>query len=223
MASNNKGMTITAIGSIPLIMVLGNSMIIPIFPAMKKALKLSQMQVSLTITVFSVSAAILIPFVGYLSDRYSRKVIIIPSLLLYWLGGLLAGFAAAFFSKAYIWVLIGRAIQGIGASGTAPIAMALTGDLFNGGEQSRVLGIFEASNGMGKVLSPILGSLFGLIIWYSVFFVFPALCLLSIILVFIFIKEKKNRLTPPSFHKYIKGLINVFKDEGRWILVTYLA
>src|SRR5690625_7838763 len=83
MASNNKGMTITAIGSIPLIMVLGNSMIIPIFPAMKKALKLYQMQVRLTITVISVSAAIIIPFVGYLSDRYSRKVIIIPSLLLY--------------------------------------------------------------------------------------------------------------------------------------------
>src|SRR5690625_2801385 len=223
MASNNKGMTITAIGSIPLIMVLGNSMIIPIFPAMKKALKLSQMQVSLTITVFSVSAAILIPFVGYLSDRYSRKVIIIPSLLLYGLGGLLAGFAAAFFSKAYIWVLIGRAIQGIGAAGAAPIAMALTGDLFKGGEQSKVLGIFEASNGLGKVLSPILGSLFGLIIWYAVFFTFPALCIVAMILVLIFVKEKKKTESPPPFRKYLNGLKTVFKVEGRWLSVAYLA
>src|SRR5690625_6380671 len=100
------------------------------------------MQVSLTITVFSISAAILIPFVGYLSDRFSRKAVIIPSFLLYGLGGLLAGFAAAFFSNAYVWILIGRAIQGIGASGTAPIEMALTGDSFKGGEQSRDLGMF---------------------------------------------------------------------------------
>lgn len=221
--SKSKVMTISAIGSIPLIMTLGNSMLIPIFPEMKSALNISQMQVSLTITVFSIAAAIFIPILGYLSDRLSRKIVIIPSLVLFGIGGLLAGFSAAFFPNAYFWILIGRTLQGVGAAGTAPIAMALTGDLFNGGEQSRVLGIFEASNGMGKVLSPILGSLFGLIIWYSVFFVFPALCLLSIILVFIFIKEKKNRLTPPSFHKYIKGLINVFKDEGRWILVTYLA
>jgi ACDE family multidrug resistance protein len=223
MASNNKGMTITAIGSIPLIMVLGNSMLIPVFPAMKSALKLSQLQVSLTITVFSISAAILIPFVGYLSDRFTRKAVIIPSLILYGLGGLLAGFAAVSFSHAYVWILVGRAIQGIGASGTAPIAMALTGDLFKGGEQSRVLGIFEASNGLGKVISPILGSLLGLIVWYSVFFAFPAICLISIILVLFFIKEKTNYQAPPAFKKYARGLFSVFKIEGRWLFTIYLA
>lgn len=223
MASNNKGMTIVAIGSIPLIMTLGNSMLIPIFPAMKSALKLSQMQVSLTITVFSIAAAIFIPIFGYLSDRFSRKAIIIPSLILYGIGGLLAGFGASFFTHSYIWVLIGRTIQGIGAAGTAPIAMALTGDLFKGAEQSRVLGIFEASNGLGKVLSPILGSLLGLLVWYSVFYAFPAICLISIILSWIFIKEKSFRQDPPPFRKYVRGLFSVFKLEGRWLFTTYLA
>lgn len=223
MASNNKGMTIVAIGSIPLIMTLGNSMLIPIFPAMKSALKLSQMQVSLTITVFSIAAAIFIPIFGYFSDRFSRKIIIIPSLILYGIGGLIAGFGASIFSHAYIWVLIGRTIQGIGAAGTAPIAMALTGDLFKGSEQSRVLGIFEASNGLGKVLSPILGSLLGLLVWYSVFYAFPAICLISIILSWIFIKEKSFRQSPPPFRKYVRGLFSVFKLEGRWLFTTYLA
>lgn len=223
MASKSKSMVIAAIGSIPLIMTLGNSMLIPIFPAMKSALNLSQMQVSLTITVFSIAAAICIPVFGYLSDRFSRKIVIVPSLILYGLGGLLAGFGATSFSHAYVWILVGRTIQGIGAAGTAPIAMALTGDLFKGGEQSRVLGIFEASNGAGKVLSPILGSLFGLIAWYSVFFAFPAICLISVILAWIFIKEKANRHAPPPFGKYFRGLLSVFKHEGRWLFTTYLA
>jgi len=222
-ASKNKGMTITAIGSIPLIMTLGNSMLIPIFPAMKSSLSLSQMQVSLTITVFSIAGAIFIPVVGYLSDRFSRKIIILPSLILYGLGGLLAGFAAASFSHSYVWILIGRTLQGVGAAGTAPIAMALTGDLFKGGEQSRVLGIFEASNGLGKVLSPILGSLLGLMVWYAVFFAFPAVCLIAILLVGIFVKEKRNLQAPPPFNKYVHGLLDVFKYEGRWLLTTYLA
>ncbi|HLS10267.1 MFS transporter [Lentibacillus sp.] len=216
-------MTITAIGSIPLIMTLGNSMLIPIFPAMKSSLSLSQMQVSLTITVFSIAGAIFIPVVGYLSDRFSRKIIILPSLILYGLGGLLAGFAAASFSHSYVWILIGRTLQGVGAAGTAPIAMALTGDLFKGGEQSRVLGIFEASNGLGKVLSPILGSLLGLMVWYAVFFAFPAVCLIAILLVGIFVKEKRNLQAPPPFNKYVHGLLDVFKYEGRWLLTTYLA
>ncbi|WP_089741882.1 MFS transporter [Gracilibacillus ureilyticus] len=204
-------------------MTLGNSMLIPIFSDMKSALKISQMQVSLTITVFSIAGAIFIPIVGYLSDRFSRKLIIIPSLILFGLGGLLAGLAAAFFSNAYIWILIGRTLQGIGAAGTAPVAMALTGDLFKGGEQSRVLGIFEASNGLGKVLSPIIGALLGLIVWYSVFFAFPAICLVSLLLVIFFIKEKSNRQAPPPFKKYVRGLFSVFKHEGRWLFTVYLA
>ncbi|SER94604.1 MFS transporter, ACDE family, multidrug resistance protein [Gracilibacillus ureilyticus] len=223
MNSKNKGNVIAAIGSIPLIMTLGNSMLIPIFSDMKSALKISQMQVSLTITVFSIAGAIFIPIVGYLSDRFSRKLIIIPSLILFGLGGLLAGLAAAFFSNAYIWILIGRTLQGIGAAGTAPVAMALTGDLFKGGEQSRVLGIFEASNGLGKVLSPIIGALLGLIVWYSVFFAFPAICLVSLLLVIFFIKEKSNRQAPPPFKKYVRGLFSVFKHEGRWLFTVYLA
>ncbi|OCA90761.1 MFS transporter [Bacillus sp. FJAT-27225] len=223
MAKKNNGMTVAAIGSIPLIMTLGNSMLIPILPQMKTELGLSQLQASLTITVFSIAAAIFIPILGYLSDRYSRKIIILPALLLYGIGGLLAGFASSAISNPYWLILTGRILQGIGAAGTAPIAMALTGDLFKGGEQSRVLGIVEASNGLGKVLSPILGSLFGLITWFAVFFAFPAICSISILLTLFFIKEKSHKQAPPPFGKYMRGLGSVFKFEGRWLFTTYLA
>ncbi|MFC0301620.1 MFS transporter [Virgibacillus soli] len=223
MAAKKNTMAIMAIGAIPLITTLGNSMLIPVLPAMKSSLKISQMQVSLTITVYSIAAAIFIPILGYLSDRFSRKIIIIPSLVLFSLGGIFSGIAAAFFSNPYIWIMIGRTIQGIGAAGTAPIAMALTGDLFKGGEQSRVLGIVEASNGLGKVLSPILGALFGLIVWYAVLFAFPILSILTVFLVWFFIREKGYRKAPPPFRKYALGLLSVFKLEGRWLFVMYLA
>jgi len=219
----NSAMTIAAIGSIPLIMTLGNSMLIPLLPKMKSELDITQFQVSLTITVFSITAAIFIPLLGYLSDRFTRKAVIIPALFLYGIGGLLAGFAASVFDNAYTWILIGRALQGIGAAGTAPIAMALTGDLFKGAEESRVLGLVEASNGFGKVLSPILGSLLMLVVWYGAFFAFPAFCVVSILLTWIFIKEKVKKKEPAPFGKYVKGLLSVFKHEGRWLFTAYLA
>lgn len=220
---NNSAMTIAAIGSIPLILVLGNSMIIPVLPKMKQELDISQFQVSLTITLFSAAAAVSIPILGYLSDRFSRKAIIIPALILYGSGGLLAGAASVWFSNQYLWIMVGRIMQGIGAAGTAPIAMALTGDLFDGGKESKVLGIVEASNGFGKVISPILGSLLALLIWYSVFFAFPVFCLISIILTSIFVKEKKKHDKPMKIHEYVKGLLSVFQHEGRWLFTTYLA
>ncbi|WP_256242377.1 MFS transporter [Bacillus sp. V3B] len=216
-------MTIVAIGSIPLILVLGNSMLIPILPKMKAELDISQFQTSLIISVFSISAAIMIPLLGYLSDRFSRKAVVIPALILYGAGGILAGAAAAWFSNAYTWIIAGRVMQGIGAAGTTSMAMALSGDLFKGGEQSKVLGLVEASNGFGKVISPIIGSLLALIFWYAAFFAFPIFCLVSILLTIFFIKEKKKKKEPPSLGKYVKGLISVFKTEGRWLFVAYLA
>ncbi|MBS4220673.1 MFS transporter [Bacillus sp. FJAT-49711] len=218
-----KGGTILAISSIPLILVLGNSMLIPILPKMKSELDVSQFKISLIISVFSIAAAASIPILGYLSDRFSRKAIIIPALILYGSGGILAGAAAAWFSNAYTWVLAGRIMQGIGAAGTAPIAMALTGDLFKGGEQSKVLGLVEASNGVGKVISPIIGSLLALIIWYAPFFAFPIFCLFSILLTIFLVKEKKKDKEPPPLGSYVKGLVSVFKTEGRWLLVAYLT
>lgn len=223
MATSKKGFVILAISSVPLIMTLGNSMLIPILPKMESELGLSSFQVSLTITIFSITAAIFIPILGYFSDRFSRKVIIVPALILYGLGGLLAGAASAWFDSAYLWILIGRTMQGIGAAGTAPIAMALTGDLFKGGDQSKVLGLVEASNGFGKVLSPIVGSLLALMVWHGPFWGFPVFCLISVLLMAIFVKEKKKKKEPPPVGKYIKGLFSVFKHEGRWLFTAYLA
>ncbi|MFC7392085.1 MFS transporter [Scopulibacillus cellulosilyticus] len=207
-----------------MILVLGNSMLIPILPKMKSVLNISQFQVSLVITAFSAAAAISIPIMGYLSDRFSRKAVIIPSLILFGGGGILAGSSVAWFGNhAYIWMLTGRIIQGIGGAGTAYIAMALAGDLFKGAEQSKVLGIIEASNGFGKVISPILGSLLALLIWYAVFFAFPAFCLISILLTLFFVKEKAKSAEPPSPGEYTKGLFSVFKHEGLWLIVTYFT
>jgi ACDE family multidrug resistance protein len=114
-------------------------------------------------------------------------------------------------------------MQGMGAAGTAPIAMALTGDLFKGGQQSKVLGLVEASNGFGKVISPIIGSLLALIFWYAAFFAFPIFCFMSLLLTIIFIKEKKAKKEPPPVGKYVKGLVSVFKTEGRWLFAAYIT
>jgi ACDE family multidrug resistance protein len=198
-------------------------MLIPILPKMKTELDISQFQTSLIISVFSISAAVMIPILGYLSDRFSRKAIVIPALILYGLGGILAGAAAAWFSNAYTWIIAGRVMQGIGAAGTTSMAMALTGDLFKGGEQSKVLGLVEASNGFGKVISPIIGSLIALLFWYAAFFAFPIFCLVSILLTTFFIKEKKKNKEPQPLGEYVKGLVSVFKTEGRWLFVAYLT
>ncbi|HEU4964718.1 MAG TPA: MFS transporter [Bacilli bacterium] len=212
-----------ALATVPLIMVLGNSMLIPILPDMQKEIGITKFQASLVITLFSVPAGIIIPLAGFLSDRYNRKVIIVPSLILYGLGGVVAGVAAWVMDKPYTVIMAGRILQGLGAAGTAPIAMALAGDLWKGASRSKALGLIEAANGLGKVLSPILGVLIAFIVWYAAFFAFPVICLIAAALVYFFVKEPKKQGPPMKVKEYLGSLKKTFKKDGKWLLVTYLA
>lgn len=208
---------------VPLLMVLGNSVLIPGMPEMQSKMHVSKFQVSLLITLFSVPAGIVIPIAGFLSDRISRKWIVVPSLLLFGVGGVVAGFAAWWVKNPFTIVLIGRVIQGIGASGTAPIVMAWIGDLYSGSQRSKVLGINEAFNAMGKVVSPIVGAAIALISWFTVFFIFPVLCLPVAAAIWWLIPEKKKAAQGQSIKQYLGSLKGIMAREGRWLFVAYLS
>ncbi len=104
-----------ALASVPLVMTLGNSMLIPILPTIEKKLHISSFQVSMIITIYSIVAILLIPIAGYLSDRWGRKMVMVPSLLIAAIGGAITGWVSWKVDNPYTWILIGRAIQGIGA------------------------------------------------------------------------------------------------------------
>ena len=190
---HDKRWAIVSMASIPLIMTLGNSMLIPVLPIMEKELDISKLQSSYIISVYSIVGIFLIPIAGYLSDRYGRKNIIIPSLIITAFGALIAGWAAWKMQDAFLFIIIGRILQGIGASGAAPIVMPLVGDMFRRDKDiSSTLGIIETSNTFGKVLSPVLGAVLAGIIWFLPFFSIPVFCLLSILLIFFLVKKPKE-------------------------------
>lgn len=209
--------------SVPFIMVLGNSMLIPVLPKIREVLDLTQLQTGLLITAFSVPAGIVIAFVGVLSDRVGRRTIIAPSLILYGVAGALAGLAAVLLEHPY-WAILGaRVLQGIGAAGTAPVAMALVGDLFQSQERSKALGAIEASNGLGKVLSPVLGAGAALLAWYVPFFVYAALSVPAAVGVWLLCPKEQQKQPPPPLNQYFKDLGQVFREKPGSLIACYLA
>jgi ACDE family multidrug resistance protein len=224
MPEKPRAAVLAALSGVPFIMVLGNSMIIPVLPAIKGALQLTDFEVSLLITLFSVPAGLIIPLAGFLSDHFGRKIIIAPSLVLYGLGGVAAGLAAIFLGRdSYHFILGGRILQGIGAAGTAPIAMALCGDLFTGKNRSKSLGIIEAANGFGKVLSPVLGALIGLIAWYATFLFFPVVVIPIVIGLWLFIREPASNHTRQNVSQYLQSIKQIFEKKMAMLLISFLA
>ncbi|WCN39548.1 MFS transporter [Aneurinibacillus uraniidurans] len=217
-----KKWDLLALSSIPLIMTLGNSMLIPILPLMEKKLTISSLQSSLIITVYSVIAILLIPIAGFLSDRFGRKMVIIPGLVIAGIGGLISGWAAWKSSSPYIMILVGRFLQGIGAAGAAPIVMPLVGDMFKKeSEVSSSLGLIETSNTFGKVLSPILGAFLATFFWYLPFFATPVFCLVSLLLVLFLVKVPKRQEQPPSVTEFKNSIVHIFVTNGRWLYAIF--
>jgi ACDE family multidrug resistance protein len=215
---------IVSMASIPLIMTLGNSMLIPVLPILEEKVGITSFQSSMIITSYSVAAIFLIPVAGYLSDRFGRKKVILPSLIFALIGGLIAGFASWKMDDPYTMIIIGRILQGVGAAGAMPIVLPLVGDLYQDDEEktSSCLGIIETSNTFGKVLSPILGSVFAAILWFLPFFSISALSLISIALIFFCVKVPKEKDEPVKFKEFLGNAKKVFKLEGKWLYTVFL-
>ncbi|GGE52219.1 multidrug resistance protein [Pullulanibacillus camelliae] len=220
---DKKTMELISLASIPLIMTLGNSMLIPVLPLIEETLKISPFQSSLIITTFSVVAIVFIPIAGYLSDRIGRKKVIIPSLIITAIGGLVAGLGSIFFAHSYSFILIGRLLQGLGASGAFPVVIPLVGDMFKNEQKvSNALGILETSNTAGKVLSPIIGALFAAIIWYVPFLAIPVLCLISIVMVGSSVHVPKSKEKPKPFKQFLHNIWQIYKNNWQWISAVFL-
>ncbi|RID83704.1 MFS transporter [Peribacillus asahii] len=220
---NNQKWAVLSISSIPLVMTLGNSMLIPVLPAMEKNIGISPFQSSMIITVYSILAIIFIPIAGFLSDHIGRKKVIIPSLAIAAIGGLISAWAGWKMDNPYWIILIGRALQGIGAAGAFPIVLPLVGDMFKTDEEvSSSLGLIETSNTLGKVLSPILGAFLAGFFWFIPFFSIPIFCLISILLMVFLVKTPNKREKPLPFKQFIDNIKDTFKNNGKWLYAVFI-
>lgn len=212
-----------ALNSVTFIMVFGNSLLIPGFPQIRAALDISFFQVSLLVTYYSVAAGIFIPVFGFISDHVKRKWVIITALLLYGLGGTFIAILALQGGEGiFPWVLAGRVLQGMGAAGMSPIAMALVGDIFTTEERAKALGTIEFTNIVGKVISPILGAALVIISWFAPFFVFGALAIPVLLAITFLINEPEDK-KETAFKKYFADIKKIFTDRGKFLWLCYLG
>ena len=220
---SNQKWAVLSISSIPLVMTLGNSMLIPVLPVMESEIGISPFQSSMIITIYSIVAILLIPLAGFLSDHIGRKKVIIPSLIITAIGGLISAWAGWKMDNPYSIILIGRALQGVGAAGAFPIVLPLVGDMFKTDEEvSSSLGLIETSNTLGKVLSPILGSFLAGFVWFIPFFSIPIFCLVSILLMWFLVKTPNKRQEPIPFKTFINNIKDTFKNNWKWLYAVFI-
>jgi len=150
--------------SVTLMAVLGVASITPAFPRMVKALNTSPESIGLLITVFTLPGVLLTPVLGVLADRFGRKKILVPSLMLFGIAG-----GACFFARDFNLLLSLRFLQGIGAASLGSLNVTIIGDLYKGRERAAAMGYNASVLSIGTASYPAIGGALATFGWYYPF------------------------------------------------------
>ncbi len=109
-------------------------------------------QAEWVLTVYLVANAIFLPTSSYLSERFGRKNFLIASIGLFTFASFLCGIA-----PTLGFILIARALQGIGGGALQPLSQAILIESFPAEKQGQALGLYA----LGVVLAPVVGPALG--------------------------------------------------------------
>jgi DHA1 family bicyclomycin/chloramphenicol resistance-like MFS transporter len=154
-----------ALASISLIGPLAVHLFMPVIPAVKAALGLSDAMAQLTFTVALFGMAFATLFYGSLSDRYGRRPVLLSGLCLF-----LVGSAVSAAATSVLALVLGRLVQAIGAGCGVTLGRAIAQDVYGRERLVKAIAYLTMFYTIGPMVSPIVGGIlidaFG---WRSVF------------------------------------------------------
>jgi EmrB/QacA subfamily drug resistance transporter len=138
---------------------------------------------------YLLTSTVTVPIYGKLADLYGRKPTLMSATAIFLVGSMLCGQA-----QTMEQLIAFRLLQGLGAGGVLPINMTILGDVFPLEERARIQGVFSSVWGVSGLLGPAIGGfLTEQISWRWVFYVNFPLCILTLVLVWLFLHEHIRR------------------------------
>jgi MFS family permease len=149
---------------VTLLAVLGVSSVAPVFPTVAQELNVAPEAVGLLITVFTFPGIVLTPVLGILADRFGRKQVLVPALVLFSLAG-----SSCSLARDFEVLLLLRFFQGVGAASLGSLNATLIGDLFSGRQRTEAMGYNASILSVGTAIYPSLGGALAALGWYVPF------------------------------------------------------
>lgn len=150
--------------SISFIVVMGVSSLTPVFPAVVEAFGISPEQVGLLITFYALPGILLTPVYGVLADRFGRKKVLVPALVLFAIAG-----SACSLARDFQVLLALRFLQGIGGASLGFLTATLVGDLYQGARRTEAMGYKASVLSISSAVLPMFGGGLALLGWYVPF------------------------------------------------------
>ena len=134
--------------------ILNNTIIGPTIPDILAAFDQPDSRAGLLVASGALPGIVVAPLIGVLADRFGRRRVLVPCLVVYGVFGGLAGLAPSF-----ALLLLFRLLQGIGGAGLINLAVVIIGDHWTGTERARLIGRNSATLTISLAVFPAVGGL----------------------------------------------------------------
>ena len=136
------------------------SIVGPAIPAIEQTIKVDHRALSWIFSIYVLFNLVGVTFLAKLSDLFGRRNIYILSVAIFAFGS-----AIVALSEDITILLIGRAVQGFGASGIFPVASAVIGDIYPPEKRGRTLGMIGAVFGIAFIIGPVIAGF--MLLWFK--------------------------------------------------------
>ncbi len=130
--------------------ILNNTLVTPAIPDILRDFGVPSNRSGILVSVGSVAGILLAPAIGFLADRYGRRLVLTACLVTFAVFGLGAALAPTF-----ELLLVARFLQGMGSAGLINLAVVLIGDHWTGAERTRLVGRNSAVLTVGLASLPL--------------------------------------------------------------------
>ncbi|MCI0412223.1 MFS transporter [bacterium] len=200
-----KVFTIVVLTSINLVNYLDRFIISALLPFIKEDMQITDAQLGLLHTSFTIGYLASSPALGLLGDRMSRKWLASMCVFLWSIATALSGRAHSYASLQTV-----RALVGIGEAGYGPVAPTLISDSYSEAVRSRMLSIYYIGTPLGSAIGIILGGTWGQHFGWRTAFLVAAIPGLLLAVLALFIKEpdrSADAIRTPSIAETLRYLI----------------
>jgi EmrB/QacA subfamily drug resistance transporter len=156
-------------------------------------------------TAYILASTIMLPVYGKLGDLIGRKGLFIGAIALFIAGSVVGGLAGDM-----TWLIVGRAIQGLGGGGLMILSQAIIADVVPARERGKYMGVMGGVFALSSVAGPLLGGWFTESIgWRWAFWMNIPLGILAIASAVVFLRLPKGEQRAPRLDFAGMGLLAI--------------
>lgn len=209
-----KGMILITIIFMDILTGMEFDLFVPSFPQLQSHFNLTAFWVEALLSVNFISYCLSLFFVGELADRFGRKSIILLGLVIFVIGSTLC-----LWSPSYLFMLIGRFLQGIGIAAPAILSFLIIADLYPLKDQPFLLAMLNAAKNVSVAAAPVVGSYITLYFhWHGNFIALLVLGLMTLIMTLFFIPFYKLNQDKISHEQH--GYISLLRVKPLFLLMV---